>query len=205
MLHKFKALTRVKKIGLGVAVFLVIAAIAGGNQPPKQASLNVQHTSSRAASSLQDGTGSAQKKAPTITTKTVTETQPIPFSSTTVNDSTLAKGTTKVTTPGANGSETLTYKVTYTNGKQTGKGLVSQTTTVQPVAQVTHIGTYVASTPANCPNGTYVNTYGNTVCSPYASSSAPAGATAECRDGTYSFSQSRSGTCSHHGGVSSWL
>jgi len=33
----------------------------------------------------------------------------------------------------------------------------------------------------------------------------PAGASAKCRDGTYSFSQHRSGTCSHHGGVSSWL
>jgi hypothetical protein len=36
-------------------------------------------------------------------------------------------------------------------------------------------------------------------------SSIPAGATAEFRDGTHSFSQSRSGTCSHHGGVARWL
>ena len=35
--------------------------------------------------------------------------------------------------------------------------------------------------------------------------SVPAGATARCRDGTYSFSQHRSGTCSHHGGVAVWL
>ncbi len=35
--------------------------------------------------------------------------------------------------------------------------------------------------------------------------SPPAGATALCRDGTYSFSQTHSGTCSHHGGVASWL
>jgi len=33
----------------------------------------------------------------------------------------------------------------------------------------------------------------------------PAGATARCRDGTYSFSRHRSGTCSHHGGVATWL
>lgn len=31
------------------------------------------------------------------------------------------------------------------------------------------------------------------------------GATAICRDGTYSYSQHRSGTCSHHGGVAQWL
>jgi hypothetical protein len=35
--------------------------------------------------------------------------------------------------------------------------------------------------------------------------SPPPGATALCRDGTYSFSQHRSGTCSHHGGVAKWL
>jgi cardiolipin synthase A/B len=38
-----------------------------------------------------------------------------------------------------------------------------------------------------------------------ASSAAPAGATAQCRDGTYSYSQHRSGTCSDHGGVATWL
>lgn len=36
-------------------------------------------------------------------------------------------------------------------------------------------------------------------------SSRPPGATAQCKDGTYSFSQTRSGTCSHHGGVATWL
>lgn len=33
----------------------------------------------------------------------------------------------------------------------------------------------------------------------------PAGASAICRDGTYSYSRSRRGTCSHHGGVAQWL
>jgi len=28
--------------------------------------------------------------------------------------------------------------------------------------------------------------------------------TAKCRDGTLSYSQSRRGTCSHHGGVAEW-
>lgn len=32
-----------------------------------------------------------------------------------------------------------------------------------------------------------------------------AGATALCHDGTYSTSQTRQGTCSHHGGVETWL
>ena len=33
----------------------------------------------------------------------------------------------------------------------------------------------------------------------------PSGATAQCRDGSFSFSMSRRGTCSHHGGVARWL
>jgi hypothetical protein len=33
----------------------------------------------------------------------------------------------------------------------------------------------------------------------------PAGATARCRDGDYSFSRHRTGTCSGHGGVAEWL
>jgi hypothetical protein len=35
-------------------------------------------------------------------------------------------------------------------------------------------------------------------------SSVPNGATARCRDGTYSFSANRRGTCSHHKGVAVW-
>jgi hypothetical protein len=33
----------------------------------------------------------------------------------------------------------------------------------------------------------------------------PIGATAICKDGTYSYSQTASGTCSGHGGVSTWI
>ena len=51
----------------------------------------------------------------------------------------------------------------------------------------------------------YTNSYGNTVQSPTRYNKAPVGATALCRDGSYSFSQSRRGTCSHHGGVAKWL
>lgn len=51
----------------------------------------------------------------------------------------------------------------------------------------------------------YTNSVGQKVQSPTHYNSAPTGATALCRDGTYSFSRNRRGTCSHHGGVSRWL
>lgn len=46
---------------------------------------------------------------------------------------------------------------------------------------------------------------GKSVHSPAYADKVPAGASARCGDGTYSFSQSHRGTCSHHGGVSGWL
>jgi hypothetical protein len=61
-------------------------------------------------------------------------------------------------------------------------------------------------TTSTCTNGTYINSSGNTVCNPEESSTGPpAGATAECEDGTFSFSEHHSGTCSSHGGVKRWL
>lgn len=52
----------------------------------------------------------------------------------------------------------------------------------------------------------YTNSRGERVRRPTRSETGPpAGASAQCRDGTYSFSRSRRGTCSHHGGVARWL
>lgn len=51
----------------------------------------------------------------------------------------------------------------------------------------------------------YTDSAGQRVQSPTKASAAPAGASAQCRDGSYSFSQSRRGTCSHHGGVDRWM
>lgn len=62
---------------------------------------------------------------------------------------------------------------------------------------------YINST--NSSQRYYTNSYGERVQSPTYYSSAPPGATALCRDGSYSFSRSRRGTCSHHGGVARWL
>ena len=72
---------------------------------------------------------------------------------------------------------------------------------------------YIAPTTAQPESGGlsndryYTNTAGNEVHAPAYSNdgSVPAGASARCADGTYSFSQSRRGTCSGHGGVAQWL
>ncbi|WP_409015203.1 DUF3761 domain-containing protein [Caballeronia sp. LZ001] len=52
----------------------------------------------------------------------------------------------------------------------------------------------------------YVNRDGNVIHAPSRSRSGavPEGATAQCRDGSYSFSRHHGGTCSRHGGVARW-
>jgi hypothetical protein len=82
------------------------------------------------------------------------------------------------------------------------------TTTVAPPPPVT---THAAApapqthTQAACGADQYRNVDGVCVNRPVAAPGPPAGATAKCKDGTYSFSQHRSGTCSGHGGVAVWL
>lgn len=55
-------------------------------------------------------------------------------------------------------------------------------------------------------HGHYRNKSGQDVHSPAKTTngSVPAGASAKCADGTYSFSRHHSGTCSRHGGVAQW-
>ena len=53
-------------------------------------------------------------------------------------------------------------------------------------------------------DGYYTNVSGHRVHRPVTAARKPAGASAHCGDGTWSFSEHHQGTCSHHGGVSEW-
>ncbi|WP_245717419.1 DUF3761 domain-containing protein [Nocardia jejuensis] len=78
-------------------------------------------------------------------------------------------------------------------------GVLTAAALLAPAAQAAPLPT------AACGSGQYQNTAGDCVNRPQQAPSAPAGASARCKDGTYSSSKTRSGTCSHHGGVSEWL
>jgi len=58
------------------------------------------------------------------------------------------------------------------------------------------------ATHTDCSRGYYKNVSGHCVHSP---SSNALGATARCADGTFSYSEHASGTCSHYGGVAVWI
>jgi uncharacterized protein YabE (DUF348 family) len=66
---------------------------------------------------------------------------PIPFTATTVNDPTLLIGTRKAMQVGKIGTMVATYQDGYVDGVRTTKSLVGQQVTVQPVPQITAIGT----------------------------------------------------------------
>lgn len=132
-------------------------------------------------------------------------------------------GSTKPLVQGANTSITPTATATPTQQptptqKPTNTPVPTATNTPVPTATPTPKPVYIAPTATNTPvppatnstatqsnNGTYKNVDGIQVQSPVHADSAPAGASAQCGDGTYSFSLHRSGTCSHHGGVAVWL
>lgn len=148
-------------IGFGIATF-VLFILTGATAP--KASVTVPSANSTTTQKTAPLKNEEKTKLPVITTKTVTETESIPYSSTIVESNNLAKGTNKITTVGVDGVKTLTYELTFSDGIQTDKKLIKEEVTTQPVDQVTTVGTYVApvtpkststSTSSNCdPNYT---------------------------------------------------
>lgn len=84
----------------------------------------------------------ATPPAPVITTKEETLTLNVPHLKESREDPKLAKGEVRIDTPGKDGKRTVVYAVTYTDGKETGRTIKSDTLTVQSVTEVTTIGTY---------------------------------------------------------------
>jgi resuscitation-promoting factor RpfB len=79
-----------------------------------------------------------------VTHATVTAQAPVPFATTSTNDATINKGTTKVVTPGKNGVANVVYAVVYVDGVETGRTVVSSTTITAPTNQVQKVGTKAA-------------------------------------------------------------
>jgi hypothetical protein len=188
MWGKFLALSIGRKLALGAASLFTVGAVGAATGPAP--------------------TPTPAAAAPQVITKSEVQTKAVAFTTQTVADAVLPTGQQAVKQEGKEGVETLTYEVTYSDGKEVARKLASDTVTTQPVPKIVANGTYVApkqSTSGLSNNNTYTNVNGNTVHSPAYSATVPSGATARCGDGTYSFSQHRSGTCSHHGGVATWL
>lgn len=79
-----------------------------------------------------------------VTYKTDIKTEAIAYETITQNDSTLAKGTSKIVQNGVNGERTITYKVTLVNGKEISREVVSNVISKNPINKIVKVGTYVA-------------------------------------------------------------
>jgi resuscitation-promoting factor RpfB len=133
-----------KPILIAFAVMLALLSLAAcGGTPPASPSPGATSTTAAPTPSARSTT-----PQPKIEKKTTTETQAIPFRKRTVKDPSLDKGRTVIRTRGVNGVKTLTYEVTFTDGVQTDKRLLSEVVTIPPTTHVTAVGTKVQATPA---------------------------------------------------------
>jgi hypothetical protein len=122
----------------------------------------------------------------------------IPYKTVYKDASWLDKGQTSSMGSGLDGSEKICSSPYG--------GAPTVTTVVSPYDKTIYVGTREPYNYSSSYSG-YYNSAGSYIPSPSYSGATTGGysPTAVCRDGTYSYSQSRSGTCSSHGGVSSWL
>jgi resuscitation-promoting factor RpfB len=134
----------------------------------------------------------------TVLAARATPAETTPPSETSTNSST-AVATTLAPTTAAATTVLLATAPTYSQEQIAYFEALAQaaTSTTQPEV--------VTPPSAGCGAGAYTNSNGSCVPRPIAAPTAPAGATARCNDGTYSFSQTRRGTCSSHKGVAEWL
>jgi uncharacterized protein YabE (DUF348 family) len=82
-----------------------------------------------------------------ITTKLVTHHRSLSYSVIRHNNSSIYQGQTKVITYGKQGSQAVTYKVVYVDGKVSGRTVTARKTAAQPRAQVEWIGTKIRPQP----------------------------------------------------------
>ena len=90
--------------------------------------------------------GESPKPQPEITTQDVTVKEPIPYGSSTVKNPALPKGTRNTKVQGVNGEKEVTYTITLTDGKETGRVKKSETVIKPAVDEVIEEGTGAVTT-----------------------------------------------------------
>lgn len=129
-----KLTSKVTFISALIIVFLGVVSATAEPQPPTD---------------INDNQPTVQEASPPkIETKTETITETIPFSTSNVTTSTLDKGDTQIQTTGVNGTKTITYTITLTDGVETNR-VSKEAVTSEPTNEVVLVGTYVAPA-SNC-------------------------------------------------------
>ena len=140
--------------GLGDAVKAATGDRTSDGEADRTATRGPAHTAPAAADAKPDAKDAGQAAAnpatvdapvnapvgPVISTKTVSETRPIPFRTTFVRDPSMARGTSRMQTPGVDGVQTVRWLVTYADGQETGRRPIGSAVTRAPQHRVIVLG-----------------------------------------------------------------
>jgi hypothetical protein len=203
--HVNRPIPRLAILGAGIATFFVVfigyGSVLAATEPAsvkqeriarEAAETKTRQDAERKTKEAAEAERIREEEARKPIVKTETKTEIVNFESIEQQDNTLGKGQSRVAAEGVAGERTITYEVTYTQGKETTRKETKNEITKAPVAMVTQIGTYVAPPPPPV-----VPTP-----APQIQSNVRTGAI--CNDGSPSNATGR-GACSHHGGVAYWL
>jgi resuscitation-promoting factor RpfB len=117
----------------------ITASSAGVASSPGVASEEVVVSPSASGGAIKESV--TEESGPKKTVKRTKKTVRVAFKTKRVEDDSLAEGKTRVRTKGVSGIKTLTYEVTYVDGKQTSRRLVSTVVTRRAVDRVVAVGT----------------------------------------------------------------
>jgi len=179
-----------KTAGLVMAAAFAVLLTGGALAPTPTPAATVRHVAPT----------TTPTSAPTSTPPTTTTSTPSPTSQTPVQAAPVQTTTTVLPTTQAVAQTTPVVPAPAVVPRQaaTTPPPAPPASTIAPPAPPPDGG-------GSCGADSYLNSSGVCVPDPVAAPAAPPRATAHCRDGTYSFSQHRSGTCSGHGGVAAFL
>lgn len=122
-----------------------LAAVQESGSSPSTASAPAAAATPPAAVASVPASASASSSASaSVEVRTETVTRSLKFRTVTRKDPDLDQGEQRVVSDGAKGAQELTFRVTYTDGEETGRELVSKRTVRKPVDRVVAIGTRVA-------------------------------------------------------------
>lgn len=94
-----------------------------------------------AAQAVLDNDSGTYEPEPIVTTEVETRTEPVPYSTERVDNDTLPLGTEEVSQEGVDGIRTIIELVTYTDGVETGREVLSVAVTTAPVPEIIQVGT----------------------------------------------------------------
>ncbi len=129
-----KALAMNALVAYGVVTALAIAGFVVRPHAANADTISAAYVNPTSLASTQTAEASARPED--VTTANVTVTEDIAPSKTTTLDADIAQGTEFVMDPGSPGSQKVTYKVTYVNGKEVSRSEVSHEVITQPKPSV---------------------------------------------------------------------